>query len=146
MTDKKLKGIVAYTLLGAKMVVVIWVLMFWLSSSFDLWQMWDILSLIIPLFSVPLTVVLKHYFEEGENETVGKPIQSVIVNISLLVPIIYAIWMCFVVYLLAEVSGDSTQAQRTFMQRKVMLGMIGEGIFGIYLGIIIATLFNNKDY
>ena len=141
MTDLQLKDRLAYILFGAKFIVVSSIFILWCSGGFNFQQMSEILVIVIPLFSVHLTMIIKDYLETKEDKSLlSRPLRKPLVVLSQALPLGYTLYMILVVVGLSNVSGDTSAAQEKFAQMKTLLG-IGEIIFGVYLGIIISTMF-----
>lgn len=134
MTDLQLKDRLAYILFAAKFGVIVWTFFMWMTKGYNFQQLTEILAILIPLFSVHMTIIIKDYLENKEHKKqVGIHIRKPLVFFSQTLPIGYTIYMLLVI---AMVPGQD----KAFAQMKTLLG-VGETIFGVYLGMIISTLF-----
>lgn len=135
--EEKFRARLSYFLVAAKFVVILWV---FLVGSFSSDQLSKTLSIIIPLFSVHISIILGFYLdqlnekpqeEKKEKRAIPKPIKV----FSWLFAVMYFVFLITIITLKGLVwGGESFDTFTTYLG-------FGESIFGVYLGQLIVGLF-----
>jgi hypothetical protein len=140
MTENKLKSTLGIFLIIAHFVVILMVVVFYFLDAFLFEEMTTTLALIIPMFAVYTTAIIKSIIDNRNiehNPTIPVPhVTNSFVFVSLVLPALFALFVLGLVTLKAfSVGFDS------FEQFKILIGL-AETIFGIYVGQIIGSLFD----
>lgn len=139
MKEAKLKKKAFYFLLIGKISTILVILLGWQSYVFTKLEMFGTLTLILPLFTVYTTVMLKEFarnkYVDKEKQASGK-LNSIFRWLPYLV-IFYTIAIIAVLY------GKATHIFK-YEEMKIVLGSVESG-FGIYLGTIIFALFKKEE-
>jgi small-conductance mechanosensitive channel len=142
VTEDKLKSTLGILLVIAHFLVILLVVVFYFLEAFLFEEMTTTLALIIPMFAVYTTAIVKSIIENRNiehNPTV--PVRNVtnsFVFISLVIPVLFTLFVLALVVLKAFNVGFDK-----FEQFKILIGLT-ETIFGIYVGQIIGSLFDKS--
>lgn len=135
MTNTQLKDRIAYLLFFAKFIVVIWVFLMWLlSDQYDGSKLAIILAIIIPLFSMHLTMIIRNYLEDKEKKRdTGIEVRRPLVVFSHILPILYALFLILFI----------TMVPLLLITFDTLISMLCvlEPLIGIYLGMIVSELY-----
>ena len=140
MTEDKLKSTLGIILVIAHFLVILLVIVFYFLEAFLFEEMTTTLALIIPMFAVYTTAIIKSIIDNKNTEhdpTV--PLRNVtnsFVFVSLFLPVLFTLFVLALVVLKAFNVGFDK-----FEQFKILIGL-AETIFGIYVGQIIGSLFD----
>ena len=155
MTQSKLQGRVTNLLVVGKLVIIAYLFIQFLAKGFDIQQVIDTLSIIVPLFTVHLTLIIKYYFDdlekaeekaEGEEKEKEPELKRPVVISSQLIPWAYILYLFIIITLKPMhwgVVSDGETSKDLFPIFKNLLGL-GETMFGVYLGQVIAAMFKQK--
>jgi peptidoglycan/LPS O-acetylase OafA/YrhL len=130
-----------YLLLGAKVAVILWLLVLWLSHGYSAGQFRELLLLIAPLFVANITIALKFWLGEKqpspapESRKVAGPIRTIVWWGT----IGYGIYMIFLLTYFSTLTGDE-DAYRNLKE----LISLGEILFGGYIGLVVADVFTRE--
>ena len=139
MREAKLKKRTFYSLLIGKIITIVFILLGWQSYVFTKMEMFGTLTIVLPLFTVYTTVMLKEF---AQNKYVKEEEQTS----EKLNPIFRKLPYWIVFYTIAIIVVLYTKAIHFFKyeEMKIALGSIESG-FGIYLGTIIFELFKKEE-
>lgn len=136
MEKTNFKDKLFYALFTAKLIVVGWSLFMWMTKGYNFAQFKEILFIIVPLFSVNLSIAFQYYFKkkpvnsETEESIIPQPVKVITM-------ILLAIYCLYMVGVLAQVPGE----EEAFKNMKEMLGW-SEILFGGYVGIVVKNVFD----
>ena len=133
MLFSKFRRHVIYIIFFSKMSVLLVLFFHRLQSKFLYTQVKDLLFIILPLFTVYLSILMKFLLDAEKSPELTAEVKMVsgpVVFIGKLLPTLFALYMILVLTLQPAGSPDS------FVQMKEMIGL-GEVIFGVYIGYII---------
>jgi len=141
MKEKTLKNIILFLMLTAKLLIIGLILFHYATQGLEKNETYSIITLILPLFMVYLTLIVKDLLSNPykSTETNEKPkiVKGPITAITFIIYPIYFIALAYCINQTAkgELQGDDLQK---------ILGFI-ESAFGVYIGQIIFTLFKQKE-
>jgi hypothetical protein len=139
MTELQLKNRVGIFLIIANILVIITTLILFLFSGFLYDEMTTTISLIVPMFSVYSTAIIKSIIENKRDiQDNSQLVTSQYVFISWFLPIVFTIYLIALIFLKAFNIGFTS-----FEQFKGLL-VASETIFGAYVGLIVSSMFNIK--
>jgi hypothetical protein len=98
------------------------------------------IALVLPLFAVHTTTIVKYFVEHAErqpNSSAGR-LSAAYALLSFIIPVI------FVAYFFALVAIRASGGLPKFENFKTALG-IGETAFGLYVGLIVGSLFRVQE-
>jgi len=138
MKETRLKTIIFVFMLIAKIATLLAILVEYATDGLEKTEMFSSIALIMPLFTVYLSVIIKDLMDNPYKE--NKEIKYVKTSISVLAFVVFPLYALAIIWLIVlagsgKISGEELQPY---------LGII-ESIFGIYVGQIILTLFGNKE-
>ena len=139
MTESKLKNQIGFLLIIINVLLIILTIVLYLFGGFMFDELTTILAIIVPMFSVYTTAIIKYivdnkHFYTHADEQVSK--QYVI--ISWFFPIIFGLFMATALILKSFNFGISS-----FEQLKYML-VASETFFGGHAGLILSSMFESK--
>lgn len=110
-----------------------------MGSKFKFHQVKDLLFIILPLFTVYLTIIMKFITVlDSVPAQLEYHVSGPIIFIGRLFPFIFAIYMILVIVF--HPAGTSSSENNSFMQMKELIGW-GEATFGFYIGYIVQAVF-----
>ncbi len=134
MPLSKFRSQIIYVLFFSKIAVLLVLFFHWAQSKFQFSHVKELLFIILPLFTVYLTLLMKFTMDEAnELETEAKQVKGPIVIIGRTTPIFFAF------YMIAALTFPPAGALESFNQMKEMIGW-GEIIFGFYIGYVIQAI------
>lgn len=148
MKEKTLKSSILLLMLIAKIFTIGLILFHYATDGLEKGEAYSILTLILPLFTVYLTVIIKDVLsnpykekkkKDQENSEKIEPIR-VKNSISVMTFIVFPIYFMALVIIINQTAKGNMQAD----ELQKIVGLI-ESAFGIYIGQIIMTLFKHKD-
>jgi len=141
MTERKLKSRILIFMLISKIAVIFFILFHWRTGGYSLSEMIATITLIVPLFTVYLTVIIKdtvkNPYKEQEHENENRKVKS---SITILTHITFPLYLIVILYL---ISLKPRPGAFTFENLQTSIAAIESG-FGIYLGQIVFTLFQKN--
>lgn len=140
MTESKLRDSVGLLLIISHFVVIMVIIVLTLFlERFTFDEMTTAIALILPMFAVYTTVIIKHIIGNRENVNAApKTVTRNFAFISFFLPILFILAILLIVLSRSEKKGFEN-----FEQFKITLGII-ESVFAIYVGQIINSLFKSK--
>lgn len=137
MTDIRLKNQIGILVILANLIVIALTLALYLAGGFLFEEMTTIIALIVPMFSVYTTAILKNIVATRTDvHTVGSPVTKQYVFVSWLIPLVFCIYLVTLISLKSLNIGFNS-----FDQFKTML-VGSETIFGAYVGVILSSMFD----
>ena len=139
MKKNKLKNIVSYILLPSHFLVILTAIIFYLMKGFKTSELTTMLAIIVPLFA-SYTTLISAYLTGPNQSSVEEdtPLNPARVFFSIALPIFFTLFLIAIISLKAFNIGFET-----FEDFKTLLG-ISEGIFGVYVGIFIRSLYKDN--
>ncbi|MFK7947907.1 MAG: hypothetical protein AB8G11_09970 [Saprospiraceae bacterium] len=141
MTIVKIKRRILSFMLLSKVLVILTILFHWQTGGYSTSEMLATITLIIPLFTVYITVIIKDTMENPYRndavETPEKKVKKSLVNLT------YIIFPIYIVMILYIISLKPQPGSFTFANLQTSIAIIESGL-GVYIGQIIFTLFD-KD-
>jgi len=136
MTESALKNKIGFLLIIANFAVIILTFVFYLIGGFLFDEMTTVVALIVPMFSVYTTAIIKNFIDnKNVTRDSSKSVNKQYIFISWLFPSAFSIYLISVIVLKAYNVGFSS-----FEQFKTML-VASETIFGAYAGLVLASMF-----
>ena len=141
MKEKRLKNIILFLILTAKIFTIGLILFHYSTEGLQKKEMYSLITLILPLFTVYLTVMIKDMLSNPyRNEKKQEKQKKVKGSISVLTFIIFPIYFVTIIISINQTARGNLQAD----ELQQIIGIV-ESAFGIYLGQIILTLFKKED-
>jgi len=135
MTQQQVRSLVGLLLVLGQMLLILYILLC-LKDLFLPDQVFELISLITPLFSAYLVIVTKAFLTEHRNVS-QKKVGFNYIFISLFYPVI------FISMLFISIKLYDNQTIESFVFLKKIIGVI-ETSFGVYLGLVLDKLFPAK--
>jgi len=137
MTELRLRNQIGIMLVICNLLVVASTLTLFFLNGFLFDEMTTTIALIVPMFSVYTTAIIKSIIaNRAKAKDDGPAVSSQYVFISWLFPSIFTMYLISLVFLKAFNIGFSS-----FEQFKMSL-VASETIFGAYVGLIVSSMFN----
>lgn len=142
MNENQLKITIGLSIIISHFLIIILIIFLrLLFKAFLFEEMTTTIALIIPMFSVYTTAIIK-YIIANKNITQNEDVEvsRAYAFTSIMIPSIFVFFILFIILLKAFNVGFTS-----FDQFKIML-VLSETAFGTYVGIILTSMFNiNKD-
>jgi hypothetical protein len=137
MTEQSLKVTVGLSVVLAYFILIILVIVLYSVGGFLFEEMTTTTALIVPLFGVYTTAIIK-YILANRAIAVDKTaiVTKSFIFISFLLPGVFIVSLCLIVLLKAY-----NIAFSGFDQFKLTLGVL-QTAFGVYMGLLLTTLFD----
>lgn len=139
MKEQRLKKHILVFMLLSKIVVILFVLFHWQTGGYSTSEAMATIALIIPLFAVYLTVIVKDTlnkpYQEQQQET-----QKIKGTITLLTYTIFPLYLIIILYL---ISLKPQSGGFTFEHLHTAIALVESGL-GIYIGQIVFALFRKE--
>lgn len=136
MTETKLRNQIGIFIILSNILVILSTLVMFFLDGFLAEEVTTIIALIVPMFSVYTTAIIKNIIENSKNIKDESPIvSSQYVFISWLFPTLFTLYLLALIFLKAFNIGFDT-----FDQFKQFL-VGSETIFGAYVGLIVSSMF-----
>jgi len=139
MIETKLKAKIGLFLIISHFAIVILIVLLYLLNGFLFHEMTTAIALIIPMFSIYSTAIIKYFVANRNEETVNsynsKKVTMEYTFITFLIPSLFVFFLIMLTILKSLNVGFSS-----FEQYKTMLALC-ETAFGAYIGIILSSLF-----
>ena len=128
-------------MLTAKLLIIGLILFHYATQGLEKNETYSMISLILPLFMVYLTIIIKDLVSNPykTNDSKEKPV-VVKGSITAITFIIFPIYFIALAYCINQTAKGEMQSD----DLQKVLGLI-ESAFGVYIGQIIFTLFKKKD-
>jgi len=138
MNKRNLQNILGVYLILSHCAVIILVFVLFVPMN-DFSQLTTTLGLIIPMFSVYTSTIVRFIIKNMENSNLSNQnVSKMFVFISFLIPTIFVIYLTSIIFLKAY-----NYAFSNFDHFQVIIGS-SETLFGVYIGQIIVNLYENK--
>jgi DMSO reductase anchor subunit len=137
MKESRLKAIIFIFMILAKFLTLLAILIEYATDGLEKSEMFSSIALIMPLFAVYITVILKDLMSNPYKEKQeSKYLKTSLTLMTFIVFPIYALSIIGVIILAGsgKIAGEELQP---------ILGII-ESVFGIYVGQVVTTLFKEK--
>ena len=136
MKESRLKNSVSFFIIGFHFGIILLTICLWAIGGFLFEEMTTTVALIIPMFSIYTTAVIKHIIAtKSINNIKNKNISSAYVFLTFFILSFYVISLISMIFL-----KSFNIAFSNFEQFKVMLGVI-QTAFGAYVGLILSSMF-----
>jgi len=135
MRDEELKERIGLFVIVSHFLCVVLVVVFFLMGGFEFDEMTTIISLVLPVFAVYTSGIVKYIISRKHKSTKGRLVSKSYAFISFLMPVVFIAAVFSVITLSAFNYGFSS-----FEQLKYMLGLV-EVVFGAYMGVIMASMY-----
>lgn len=136
MTEHKLRDRVGLFLIISNILVVVAAIALYFLGGFLFDEITTTIALIVPMFSVYTTAIIKSIIANKQELVDSSPLVSgAYVFIAWLFPIVFTLYLIALVFLKAYNVGFSS-----FEQFKAFL-IASETIFGAYLGLVLSSMF-----
>lgn len=136
MTETQLKTKVGLFLIISHIAIIMLVIILYLAGGFLFDEMTTTIALIVPMFSIYTTAIIKYIIlNKTKTEVEAKQKSKEYTFISLFFPLLFVFFLIAIIVLKASNIGFST-----FEQFKAMLA-ISETAFGSYIGLILYSFF-----
>ena len=138
MKERTLKAVIFIMMVLAKIIILAWILFHYQTGGLEKSEAVGAVVLILPLFTVYLTVIVKDMLSnpyKSMNKKEQKPLR-VKGFLPVLTFIIFPVYFIAIIWAVAQTARgnfDSVGLQQT-------VGII-ESVFGVYIGQIVFTLF-----
>ncbi len=135
MNESKFKTRLTWYILISKILVILYILFEYSVKGYDIEQTMSLISLIIPLFAVYLTAMIKDFSENRYVETEKKKeklVKKSFVYLSNFLFLLYPLSIIFIIYEGAEMA--------SFKFTQSGLAIIETGL-GAYIGQIVFSMF-----
>ncbi len=137
MTESQLKSRIGIFLIISHFSIIILVIILYLLGGFLFDEMTTTVALIIPMFSVYTTAIVKHIIaNKNQGRSWSKSTTSEYTFIVFLIPSLF-------ISFLVAINFIKVFNLVTFEQFKIMLA-IGETVFGAYVGLVLSSMFEIK--
>ena len=137
MTENRLRNQIGIYIIMANIIVVVVTAALYFIGGFLYDEMTTTIALLIPMFSVYTTAIVKSFVANRLNIEDKSPTVSAQYRfISWLFPVSFTLWLVGIVFLKAFNVGFNS-----FEQFKGML-IASESIFGVYVGMVLSSMFN----
>lgn len=136
ISKEKFKSKFFYLVLGAKIIVILFLSLLWSTGSFTNEQYVNTLGILIPMFATILTVMIADISKESTKIDKGE-IKKSIQKLAFIMIGLYTITLLSILNLRGP--GTISMTQMTTMI------MLVETSLGVYLGKIVYALFKNID-
>ncbi len=141
MKEKTLKNIILFLMLSAKLLIITLILFHYATQGLEKNETYSIISLILPLFMVYLTIIIKDLVSNPYKVADAKEKPVVVKgSITAITFIIFPIYFIALAYCINQTAKGEMQTD----DLQKVLGLI-ESAFGVYIGQIIFTLFKQKE-
>ena len=139
MKEKRLKNIIFFLVLTAKIVTIGLILFHFATDGLQKKETYSLITLILPLFTVYLSVMIKDLLSNPyKSKTLEEKTKRVKGSISTLTFIVFPIYFLAIIITINQAAkGNTDNVQQ-------IIGIL-ESAFGIYLGQIILTFFKKKE-
>ncbi len=136
MTRSQLKSRIGLFLIISHFAIILLVVILFLMEGFKFEEMTTTIALIVPMFSIYTTAIIKHIIansrqRQGYSEAVTKEF----VFITFFVPSLFVFFLTAIIVLKTLNIGFDK-----FEQFKIMLA-VSETVFGAYVGLVMSSLF-----
>lgn len=136
MTRLQLKNKIGMFLIISHFVIIFLVVILYLFKGFLFEEMTTTIALIIPMFSIYTTAIIKYIIANSKlNRGFSETVTKEFVFITFFVPSLFVFFLTAIIILKALNIGFSD-----FEQFKIMLA-ISETVFGAYVGLVMSSLF-----
>ena len=135
MTEQQLKRLIGLFIVISHFSVVIFVIGLYFARAFLFEEMTTIVALILPMFSVYTTAIIKYVIATKTMQRRGAKLNSEYIFITFLIPALFVASLFGIIFAKSLNYGFSS-----FDQFKNLLGLI-QVIFGAYMGLILSTMF-----
>ncbi len=128
-----------YLLLSSKIIIILFLILFWLSKAYSATQFKELILLVAPLFVTNITIALRFWLKDQNTSTPEQVAKKVVGPIRTIVwwgTIGYAVFMTVLIIYYSTLTGD----EESFLTLKDLVG-IGEILFGGYIGLVVMELF-----
>lgn len=136
MTETKIKSIVGILIVCAQFIVLGLILILYFMGGFLFDEMTTSIALILPMFSLYTTSIIKHFYDNRFNKEEGENLNSTYIFMTLFIPSVFIVALVATIMLKAFNMGFSS-----FEQFKTTLTIIQAG-FGAYFGLVLTSLFD----
>ncbi len=141
MKEKRLKNIIMFLILSAKIITIGLILFHYATDGLQKKDTFSLITLILPLFTVYLTVMIKDILSNPYVEKEDKPkIKKVKGSIVLLTFIVFPLYFAAIIISINLAAQGSLQIE----ELQQIIGLV-ESAFGVYLAQIILTLFKKEE-
>lgn len=121
-------------------MIILLVVVLFLFSGFNFEEMTTTIALIVPMFSIYTTAIIKHITTNSKRKKdFSEIITGEFVFITFFIPSLFVFFLILMIILKTFNVGFSD-----FEQFKIMLA-ISETIFGAYVGLVMSSLFEIKQ-
>lgn len=137
MTEVQLKTRVGLLLIISHFVTILLIVILYLPGGFLFEEMTTIIALIIPMFSVYTTAIIKYIIDsKHQTETHSKPVTWAYIFIAFAIPSLFVLFLIAIILMKAFNLGFTS-----FEQLKIMIA-VSQIIFGTYIGLVISSMFD----
>lgn len=137
MTEAQLRIKVGLFLITSHLFIIILLIIMYLIGGFLFEEMTTAIALIIPMFSIYTTAIIKYILANKNQTTDSSNLVNTAYNfVAYFIPAIFVFFIISIIALKAFSIGFSS-----FEHFKIMLA-IGETAFGTYAGLVLTSLYN----
>ena len=142
MTEKKLKRHILIFMFISKILVVLLILFHWDTHGFSQSEAVATFALVLPLFTVYLTAMIKDaitnpYKESSDNSEQNRTVKSSFITLT---------YISFPLYLIVILYVITLKPRGIFVFSDLQTAIAGvESIFGVYIGQIVFSLFKKEE-
>ena len=138
MTEVQLKSRVGLFLIISHFSIILFIVILYLFNGFLFEEMTTAIALIIPMFSIYTTAIIKHIIaNRTQRQAWSKTGTGEYTFIVFFIPSLFVFFLVVIVFL-------NVFNVVAFEQFKIMLGM-SETAFGTYVGLILSSMFEIKE-
>ena len=138
MKESKLKSILGLLIIISHFIAILLTIFLWILGGFLFDEMTTTVALIIPLFSIYTTAIIKDVIANRVSRpTKQKTVSPEYVFITFFIPGIFVFLLISIIILKSFNIGFED-----FEQFKIMLGLL-QTIFGAYMGLVLSSQFKN---
>ena len=135
MNKNKLQNILGIYLILSHFGIILLIFFLFIPMN-DFSQLTTTLGLVVPMFSVYSTAIIRYIIKNMENTIVSNQnVSKMFAFISFFIPTLFAIYLSSIIILKVY-----NYALSNFDHFKIIIGL-SESFFGIYVGQIIASLY-----
>ncbi len=137
MQEHKLVGYFALALIGSHLISLFYLLILAVVGRFEIVELTTAISVILPLFGMYTAAAIKHLGRLTKARSRSNEISRYVVIAY------FSILASFVAYMLAIISWKAFGSLTH--EDLLALAGIGETVLGVYVGIIVGSLFKEKS-
>lgn len=138
MKKRQLANIIGIIMIIFHFTIIFLVIYYSKKDKFIPQEMTITLGMIIPMFAVYITSIIKDFIQNQSSNSLGKKLNTPFVFISFFIPLLY---MVFVLFIIIDQANNGTQEFEEF----VKMLTIAETMFGVFTGYIISDLFGELE-